>query len=138
MIDPGFELEEAGHGLKVDLTPLIDVVFMLIVFLLLTANAAQLVIEVDTPDASSGTVSDTEAFVLIPPAREDAAWTFDGSPYPSGEAVSNAISYVVQQEADAIILIAIGEETSAQQLIDAMDVARDAGAKTVEIAVEQK
>ncbi|WP_293611002.1 biopolymer transporter ExbD [Ponticaulis sp.] len=138
MISPGFEIEEDTSRIHVDLTPLIDVVFMLIVFLLLTANAAQLVIEVDTPDASFGEASETEAYLLVPPDPESADWNFDGQSYSSPEAATTAISNVVAAEDDAVILIAISAETSAQHLIDAMDVARDAGAQTVEIAVDQK
>lgn len=130
--------DAAAENVQPNLTPLIDVVFMLIVFLLLTANAAQYAVTVDLPEASSAMPSEREALVLQPPETEGGAWVLDGQPYDNAAAVRQALVRALEGNDDQALVIAIDAAASSQRLIDAMDVATEAGAKAVEISTEKR
>ncbi len=128
----------ADENVQPNLTPLIDVVFMLIVFLLLTPNAAQYAVTVDLPEASSATLSEREALVLQPPATEGGAWGLDDQSYEDAAAVRQALVRALEGNDDQALVIAIDAAASSQRLLDAMDVATEAGAKAVEISTEKR
>ena len=126
------------ENIQPNLTPLIDVVFMLIVFLLLTANAAQYVVTVDLPEASSATSSEGEALLLQPPESEGGAWVLDGEPYDDSTAVRQALVRALDGNEDKALVIAIDAAASSQRLIDAMELATEAGANAVDISTEKR
>jgi len=137
MIESGETDTLADEGARIDLTPLIDVVFMLIVFLLLTASATQLVMTVDTPRSSSTETSATEPMLLFPPSVENEVWAFEGQPYADPDAVIVALRQALEVAPERPLLIGVGAEVSSQRLVNAMDIARTAGAASVEIAVSR-
>ena len=126
------------ENVQPNLTPLIDVVFMLIVFLLLTANAAQYAVTVDLPEASAAVPSEGEALVLQPPELEGGTWVLDGQRYDDTAAVRQALKQALSGDEDQTLVIAIDAAASSQRLIDAMDVATESGAKAVEISTEKR
>jgi biopolymer transport protein ExbD len=121
-----------------NLTPLIDVVFMLIVFLLLTANAAQFVVTVDLPQASSAVASENKSLVLQPPMEEGGRWLLDGQAFENTQALRPALRKAVAEDQERVLVIVIDASASSQRLIDAMDIATEAGAKAVEISAENR
>lgn len=137
MIKIGETTTFSAEDPRIDLTPLIDVVFMLIVFLLLTASATQLVISVDTPQSSSTEMIDTQPMLLLPPSAQDQGWIFEGQAYADADAVSVVLRQALEATPDRSLLIGIGAEVSSQRLVSAMDIARTAGVESVEIAVSR-
>lgn len=138
MIDARLPTDAEADDGQPNLTPLIDVVFMLIVFLLLTANAAQLVVSVDLPKASSAAPGEGTELVLQPPVEEGGVWLLDGKAYESADALRSVLSEALAGDEDGALAISIDAAASSQRLIDAMDLANDAGAKAVEISAEKR
>ena len=136
MIASALPDDAGGQGSQFDLTPLIDVVFMLIVFLLLTASAAQYVLTIDTPQTESGAVAESAAVVLYPPERESGVWRLDNRRFADATETVEAIASALREDPERVLVIAIGPEVSAQRLVDGMDLARAAGAEHVDLAVQ--
>lgn len=136
MIQSRLPMDSESEDAQVNLTPLIDVVFMLIVFLLLTASATQYVISVDTPDVDSATATSPAGFVLYPPEEENDDWRFNSTSFASAEDALLAITEALEREPNEVLVIGIGAKVNAQRLVDAMDIVRRAGAKSVDIAVD--
>ena len=114
------------------LTPLVDVVFMLVVFLLLTANSAPFAIEVQAPVSENAIAQiDTNPIVIGVP-DEEGTWSIDGRPLHEGDAQQVLMELLVQDQ-DRPVVILVEADSSAQTLIDAMDLARAAGAESVDI-----
>lgn len=114
------------------LTPLVDVVFMLVVFLLLTANSAPFAIEVQAPVSENAIAQiDTNPIVIGVP-DEDGAWSIDGRHLHEKDA-QQALMELLAQDQDRPVVILVEADSSAQTLIDAMDLARAAGAESVDI-----
>ena len=123
------EESEAGAVL----TPLVDVVFMLVVFLLLTANAAPFALEVNTPTSEHAqAVSEPEPILIVTP-DEDGAWRINDRRLHEADALE-ALRALVQAQPDSAVIITTEASASAQALIDALDLARNAGADRAEIA----
>lgn len=137
MIDAGLPAEEPA-GSPVDLTPLIDIVFMLIVFLLLTANAASQAIRVDTPQAATGEASRPPGLVLEVPADPAAPLRLDGQEVPDEDALLAALRARLTEDADASLAIAASREASSQRLIGAIDLARKAGIPEVDLVTRDE
>ncbi|MFP4517913.1 MAG: ExbD/TolR family protein [Oceanicaulis sp.] len=117
------------------LTPLVDVVFMLVVFLLLTANAAPFAIEVDAP-ASENALAQTDADpILIATPDADGAWRIDDRRLHEADA-HDLLARLVAEDRDRPVIILTDAHASVQNLIDALDMARGAGAQSVDIAAE--
>lgn len=138
MIRVGQTEDGEGEDAEINLTPLIDVVFMLIVFLLLTASAAQYVITVDTPDVDSAVATASIGLVLYPPEHPNDPWVFNSQPFDETEEVVAAITQAIEQDSERVLVIGVGAEVNAQRLVDAMNIARRAGAKSVDIAVDER
>ena len=138
MIDANLPIDTTDDSPSVDLTPLIDVVFMLIVFLLLTANVAQVAIHVDTPESSTGQPLDQVTLVLEAPSAKGGAWRLNGDTYPDMDAAAAALRAGLKADASRPLVLAVDAEASSQRLIDAMDLARDAGALSVEISTRSR
>ena len=131
------EMQDEAGG-QPNLTPLIDVVFMLIVFLLLTANAAQFVVTVDLPQASSATPSESQPLLLQPPMEERGSWVLDGQTFENADLLCPVLKKAVAENQERVLVIAIDASASSQRLIDAMDVATEAGATAVEISTKSQ
>ncbi|MDI9388028.1 MAG: biopolymer transporter ExbD [Synergistota bacterium] len=80
---------------ELDITPLIDVLFMLIIFFVLTANFLQGKIEVDLPQGE--TASEIGESPLLLTVRKDGVVLWDGREAASEELASLAADAAVQK-----------------------------------------
>ena len=112
-----------------NITPLIDVVFILLVFFMLATNfAAYRLIRVETPrETEVVKTSDGAIVIAIKPGGEI---TFDGEPVPQ-DALYDAIAAVVAIDPGRTFLIRPFGDVSLQEAIALYDIARAAGASAV-------
>ncbi|MBO6764256.1 biopolymer transporter ExbD [Maricaulis sp.] len=141
MISAGPDADEDGTGetgaaeTGAVLTPLVDVVFMLVAFLLLTANSAQLALDVDLPLTDGARASAAERPVAMLGVTE-AGWVLDDTPLAGQAETEQAVRAWLAGEPDGLVVIAVDRALPAQRLIDTFDLLRSAGAQHVEIAAE--
>ena len=128
---------DGGEETGAILTPLVDVVFMLVAFLILTANSLPLALEVDLPATDAAAPSSGEQSVIRLDVPALAGWQIETVSYADAQAARTALADALAAEPDALVRIAIDRNTPAQRLIDAFDMARDAGAEQVEVAAER-
>ncbi|MCF6256256.1 MAG: biopolymer transporter ExbD [Gammaproteobacteria bacterium] len=119
-----------------DIAPLIDIVFLLLVFFMLTSTfMVPEAIELELPESNSAQVSDiTPIIVSLNPAGQLAL---------NGERIElkqlrEAIEPLIKQNADAPITLKSDASTQVQQLLQVMDEIRAAGGTDVAIATTQK
>lgn len=138
MISAGPETgeDETGEAGAV-LTPLVDVVFMLVAFLLLTANSAQLALDIDLPLTDGAQASAAERPVVMLGVAE-AGWVLDDTPLGGQAETEQAVQAWLAGEPDGLVVIAVDRTLPAQRLIDTFDLLRSAGAQHVEIAAENE
>jgi biopolymer transport protein ExbD len=120
----------------VNLTPLIDVVFLLIVFFMLsTSFVVSESLELRIPSASnaSGAVTPDDSWVL----RVDGQGAvMDGDKTLSRSALRREVQRMQRQTPERAILVLASDATSVQQLVQVLDVIALAGGRKVLIDKE--
>ncbi|MGK2739570.1 ExbD/TolR family protein [Tepidicaulis sp. LMO-SS28] len=114
----------------VSLTPLIDVVFLLLIFFMLASTFLQTqTLTVITPPEAESEV-DTDRTVVEVRVTTEGGFSVDGEVMPI-ERLSEAIKAAMSGDRDAVVSIMAEEGARVQPLINAAEAARLAGAKTV-------
>ncbi len=112
-----------------NITPMIDVVFILLVFFMLATNFANFrLIRVDTPEETK-VVDEAEAAIVIL-LKEDGSVLFDAEPIEP-DRLTEAVARVIAIDPGRAFLIRPEEGVSLQRAIDAFGEARAAGAVAI-------
>jgi len=120
-----------------DLTPLLDVMFMLIVFFILTANAVPYALDINLPEdteAVTQVVNDPDmlSITLLP----DEQWKINDQVYTSEQNFKAELKRKIQDSKQVII---IGDkEASMQKLLSVMAVLRKYDIEAADIVMEQR
>jgi biopolymer transport protein ExbD len=120
--------------ISLDLSPLIDVIFILIIFIVLIAkfiNQNQL--DIDVPKTDVGRPMTVEALVINVTA--DGAILVGDQPVPE-EGLTDALK-VLKQKHDRVVLMA-DRETSLQKGVSILTAAKKAGFEEVSVATEEQ
>ncbi len=124
--------EDAGSE-EPNLTPLIDIVFILLIFFLVTTTfAKELGVSVDRPQAQSATAQ-TGEIVRVAVSRQGAI-TVDGQP-TSLFRVEAEVRAKLGSKTQSVLLVA-DKAVNAETLVELMDACRQGGAKDVALAVD--
>lgn len=117
-----------GHpfgGLSI--TPLIDVVFMLLVFFMLATNFARYrLIGIESPVERE--VAQTAEGAIVIELLKDGSLRFDGRPAPR-EALAGQVAAVIAVDPNRQFLVRPAPGVSLQEAVTAHDEARDGGAR---------
>lgn len=72
-----FDFNDNDDGINLDMTPLIDVIFMLIIFFVLTTTFLKPLVSVDLPSSDTASVSrDNEMITIV--VTDDGIYMYDG------------------------------------------------------------
>ena len=128
----GKRSEESG----VDISPLIDMVFILLIFFMVTTTFVKdAQVELNRPSAASATPASTKAIRVTLDLR--------GELYVSGRPVrpwllQSAVREMLRGAEERPVLIVTDEGVRAQKLLSVIDDWRLAGAKDVAVATERE
>lgn len=124
-------------GRMPNLTPLIDVVFLLLVFFMLTSHfVTEKAINVDLPESGGGRPLDEVRRVeVVMDARGDV--TLDGRVL-KGQALEAALTAALQGNKDKVVRLRGDRRASLGNTVGVLDAASKAGADGVEILTEEK
>ncbi|WP_447556244.1 ExbD/TolR family protein [Vreelandella sp. EE22] len=118
---------------EVNLTPMLDVVFIMLIFFIVTTSFInESGIEIDRPESSAAS-SRADAQVLLAITPEGAVWV-DGSPvdiHRVGQEVSGLLS------ADGSVVIQADRDSTTGLLIEVMDRLQQAGIEQVAVAASR-
>lgn len=116
-----------------NLTPLIDIVFILLIFFLVTTTfAKELGISVERPEASSATAM--QAQVVRVAVSKEGAVTVNGQPTSSFR-LEAEVRAALSADRKSVLLVA-DKAVDAETLVELMDACRTAGANDVALAVD--
>ena len=115
------------------LTPLIDVVFQLLIFFMLTTSFLQTqALSVVTPAANQKELP-SDARVVEIWLMGDGSLRVDGEPV-SAEGLADAVRAKISDRTDMTVTILAERDSRTQQLVRAVEAAREAGASNVATA----
>lgn len=119
-----------------DIAPLIDIVFLLLVFFMLTSTfMVPEAIELELPESSSATVTDITPIIVS--LDQTGQLALNGERIEQ-EQLRGAIEALLKQDADSAITLKSDARTEVQQLLAVMDEIRAAGGTDVALATLQK
>ena len=121
MISIGNE-EDSGFSFGPDLTPLLDVVFIVMVFLLFTANAQTLSLPVNLPQATQqeASISNEPKTLTISILNEDQTWAIEEDQYENWDIFTNTLLAKVELAPETVVLIAGDQEAPLGNLVKLM------------------
>ncbi|MEQ8602085.1 MAG: biopolymer transporter ExbD [Marivibrio sp.] len=131
-------------GLVGDLTPLIDVLFMLIVFMVLTANAAERALDAGFASSEESlaapSAGDRPLAVEIGAADAPAAFRIEDRAYADWPAAKTALAAQLQEGAGAApsLRVAVAADAPAQRMIDLMSFLQVRGVTDAQIVVRSR
>ncbi|WP_027960988.1 ExbD/TolR family protein [Halomonas halodenitrificans] len=121
---------ESGDTGEINLTPMLDVVFIMLIFFIVTTSfIKESGVEIERPESSAAAPqADAQLMVAITP--EDAVWV-DGEPVDAHR-VGDVVAPLVSD--DGGVVIQADRNASTGRLIEVMDRIRQAGVDNVAVA----
>lgn len=117
-----------------NITPLIDIVFILLIFFLVTTTFAKdLGMDVDRPEASSGASQQSE--ILRVAVGRNGEVTVAARPASMWN-LSAAVQTALDKRRDKAVLLVADQAVPAGALVEVMDACKIGGASRVAVAVE--
>ena len=132
--DFGFA-QQQDQGAEINMGPLIDMVFILLIFFIITTNfTRQTGVDVSKPKAQSA-ISQGQKVMLIGITREGTVHVYGRQ--VSLERLSNLVSQEVSNRPDLSIVIVADKDAAIGRAVAVMDKCNLAGAKKVSVAAEK-
>ncbi|MCB9546337.1 MAG: biopolymer transporter ExbD [Myxococcales bacterium] len=129
---PARHVEEPG----VDISPLIDMVFILLIFFMVTTTFVKdAQVELERPSAASAKPASTKAIRVTLDQRGDVY--VDGRPVRPWM-VQNRVREQLQGGEERPVLVITDRRVRAEQLLEVVDQCRLAGAKDVAVATDRE
>lgn len=126
------QTEEDG----IDITPMLDVVFIMLIFFIVTASfVKESGIEVNRPDASTSSAK-PKASILIAINDLGEIW-INKRKIDEGQVRAN-IERLHAENPQGTVVVQADEEARTKTLVAVMDAAREAGVSDVSLATEKK
>lgn len=124
--------EEAG---AIDLTPMLDVVFIMLIFFIVTASfIKEPGIDVDRPDAT--TADSVKTPILVAISGEDKVWV--NKTEVDSRQVMRQIQALFAETPKGKVVIQADKDASIKLLTEVAQAAREAGVGEITIATEQE
>lgn len=111
--------DESAQSFGLDLTPLIDIIFIVLVFLLLTANTQLLSLPVDVPTETDSSLSalSQDRHIAINVLQSEPHWALDGQSYSDFNAFEAAFTQAFKANPKAKVVIAADKTAPVQPLM---------------------
>ena len=121
---------------SINLTPLIDVVFLLLIFFMVSTSFSELTqLVVDLPEAEGAPASTDTALLLV--VDVEGNMTLDGAPVPNdARGLSEALRHRLSGNIDIPVTLSADAMTPHQHVVTAIDVAAQLDITRLTIATE--
>lgn len=126
------------HYPALDLTSLVDVIFILMVFFLLTTNSVEhaLTLDLPTDDADQATPVTTPDPIILTLFAGAPRWQINQQPFQDWQAVEQAILQRRTERPGAEVVIAGDRQVPLERLLQALAFLRREGLRTAEILMK--
>lgn len=125
-------MDDFEDDLHPDLTPLIDVIFMLVIFFIMTMSFALPTIDFMLPSSSTAQSQEQRKNITIS-VNKDGEYTYEGRHITREELIG-----VLQADSEAILQLEIAHDAPVQHMVDVADLAREYGSGRLSIAAMLK
>jgi len=128
-------LQEQNENEEIDMTPMLDVVFILLIFFIVTASfVKEAGIEVNRPEAATA-VKKERANILVAISDKGEIWI--NKRHVDIRSVQANIERLKAENPQGTVVIQADKKATTDMLIKVMDAARSAGVYDVSIAAQE-
>ncbi|MCW8327750.1 biopolymer transporter ExbD [Photobacterium sp. SDRW27] len=128
----------SGDDLKPDLTPLLDIIFIVMVFLLLTASVKLQSLEVELPQTETKTLQTTEADpITVNLTAEPPYWALQGNPIESWDELKQALLKEVKAGPDKPVVIGADKAGSVENMLKLLAFLQQHEIKATQLLMEE-
>jgi biopolymer transport protein ExbD len=133
------DLGGAKGGIKSDInvTPLVDVMLVLLIIMMLVAPMLQQGVAVRLPTASNTTDKPETQEQTVLAISKDKSFFLDARPVTEGD-MANRLNEILENKKEKIVLIKADEEVEYSAVMTAMDQLRNAGIEDIGLITERK
>ena len=125
------------ENVNLNLTPLIDIVFLLLVFFMLTANFIQNEgVKINVPKTKSSPSEVKKENLIIYLTRDNKIY-FKGK-FISEDELFNELKLEIESNPDKIVILKSDKKALVEYAVKILDIAKRAGAKKFVIATKKK
>ena len=127
--------KQTSEPVQVNMTPLIDVVFLLLIFFMVTTSFPDQQLSLQLPTAGTSEPRETTRDSLFNLALfADGRIQLDDEPLSDAAALKAHLEQLLQDHPEPALLIRAEQDTPHQQLVMALDTARQLGIQRLRIA----
>lgn len=124
--------------LKPDLTPLLDIIFIVMVFLLLTASVKLQSLEVELPQTETQTLQTTESDpVTVNLTAQAPYWALQGSPVANWDEFKQALLKEVKANPDKPVVIGADKSGSVENMLKLLAFLQQHEIKATQLLMEE-
>lgn len=127
-----------GADLAMDLTPLLDVLFMVLVFFLLTANSVPIALQLDLPRESSSSAQPVQRddLLRVTITDEEANWLINDQSFASWETARAQLLLLHQQQTDVPVIIAAARQAPLERMVSVLAFLADEQIPVVQVLLD--
>ncbi|AYO12282.1 ExbD/TolR family protein [Vibrio campbellii] len=126
-----------SHGLTPDLTPLLDIIFIVMVFLMLTAAVKLDSLDVNLPSTDSQAVAEVDKeSITINILKEEPHWAINGKAYINWENFTLAL-LEESKSTDKPIVIGAEKTADIQSLVKLLGFLQENGIQATQLLTEE-
>jgi biopolymer transport protein ExbD len=131
-----FREPRGDQGQGIDITPLVDMVFILLIFFMVsTTFVKDMDLEIQRPTATSATAASSKAIRVYLDSQGDAY--LDGKPVRTW-LIQSRLRDLLKVSTTSSVLVVVDESVPAHKLVEVVDQCRLAGAKDVGVATKEE
>jgi biopolymer transport protein ExbD len=126
-----------SHGLTPDLTPLLDIIFIVMVFLMLTAAVKLDSLDVNLPSTDSQAVAEVDKqSITVNILKEEPLWAINGKAYIDWENFTMAL-LEESKSTDKPIVIGAEKTADIQSLVKLLGFLQENGIQATQLLTEE-
>jgi biopolymer transport protein ExbD len=125
---------------KLELTPLIDVIFIVIVFLLLTANVRLLSLPVTVPvtDDIETASKTTQSIIAITVSNDNAGWYLEKAYFSDWSLFRTHLLVAIKEKPESKITLAADQQADVQRFVKVLTLLQQQQVTDTRIIVQKK
>jgi biopolymer transport protein TolR len=133
------DLGGAKGGVKADInvTPLVDVMLVLLIIMMLVAPMLQQGVAVKLPQATNTTDKPETQEQTVLAVSKDGSFFLNAKPVTEGD-MGTRLNEILENKKEKIVLIKADEEATYERVMSAMDQLRNAGIEDIGLITERK
>ena len=120
----------AGVRSDINVTPMIDVLLVLLIIFMITQPLSRMALDVQVPPPDETVTTKTPPSQIVLELGDDGSYAINGQPVPKDQ-LDTQIHAIYDQRPAKLLFIKAGPNRIYQDVIEAMDVARGAGVQII-------